>query len=300
MKRTLIFIVSVFLLALTASSCGGADASSTAPSPYSAYEIDPLFWTYFKKSGGTDLFGPVISTLFTNPAGEKQQFTEAGLLVFSPQENRYYFASLGLDLNLSEPPDDTQAQSGDLVINGYRIHPALVSFYHELGRDLVGAPISNPHYNYAKNRLEQHFENLGIYYLLDDPEKTPHLLAYGMVACTSCQAYPGPIDLRPMEPISDGTFLNFIYSNGVSRDLLGDVLKGPTLLTDGSTEMVFEHMVLSGKDGQISIQPLPQQVGYGAAELYTPIKSQILTFIPVKDNTGHNVLNAFNNFINQN
>jgi hypothetical protein len=41
-------------------------------------------------------------------------------------------------------------------------------------------------------------------------------------------------------------------------------------------------------------------VGYGAAELYTPIKSQILTFIPVKDSTGHNVLNAFNNFINQN
>lgn len=297
MRRIPLLFVAILFAALFSTACSGINVSPAAPTPYDHYEVDPIFWAYFKQNGGIEQFGPVLSTLFPNPAGEKLQYIESGLMVYNPTENRFYFAPLGVDLNLSEPPDSSQTQPGDLVINRYRIHPALVGFYLELGQEIIGAPISNPNYNYAKNRLEQHFENLGLYYQLDDPSKTPGLLSYGLLACTTCQAYPNSGGGRMQEPISNDQFLLFINSNQIPFDLLGDPVIGPVLLSDNTTEIVFEHMVLSARDGQIFIQAIPQSLGHVASELFAAIESPILTFFPIQGNLGHNVLNDFHAFI---
>lgn len=303
MRRILFLSILILIAAVVTTACGSINASPPTPNPY-GYEIDPIFWSYFNRKGGVEEFGPVLSTLFTNSSGEKLQYLESGLLVYDPSENRFYFASLGIDLILGEPPNTETIQSGDLVINGYRVHPGLSDYYLDLGRELVGAPISNPHYNYAKNRVEQHFENLGLYYLLDDPERTPHLLSYGLLACVPCQVNPPGIQGKPegevTKPITEGVFFPFIINKNIPDELLGDHVEGPALRTDGSTEMIFEHMALVYRDGQISIQPVPQVLGYSGSQLFAQIESPIMVFIPIRDNVGHNVFNEFHNFILEN
>ncbi|MEN8240429.1 MAG: hypothetical protein ABFS17_00790 [Chloroflexota bacterium] len=300
MRRKLVFSVILIVIALLFSACGSLGDSPPPPSPYGNYEIDPVFWAYFKQHGGTDQFGEVITTVFSNTAGEKLQFVKSGLLVYTPAEDRFYFAPLGTTLKLGEPPEPRTPEPGDLILNNYLVHPALVNFYLEMGRELVGAPITNPHYNYSKNRLEQHFENLGLYYLLDDPDKTPHLLSYGLLACTSCQAYAPYPDLDPGGmgyPVTDALFDHYIQSNGLLQEVLGDVIEGPTLLSDGSTELVFEHLVLSASDGKISTQEVPQALGFSTNQLFEQIQSPLLVFVPLQDNLGHNVLILFHRFI---
>lgn len=300
MRRTVLLSISILIVALAVTACGRVNAPLTSPTPYGAYEIDPIFWSYFRRKGGVEEFGPVLTTLFSNSSGEKLQYLESGLLVYDPSENRFYFAPLGLELKLGEPPESGVSRPGDLIINGYRVHPGLSGYYLDLGRDLVGAPISNPHYNYAKNRLEQHFENLGLYYQLDDPERIPHLLSYGLLACSSCQTYPSSESARIQQPITDGLFLNYIHSNGIPTDLLGDIVHGPALRIDGTTEMIFEHLALLGRDGYIIIQPIPQELGYSNGELFAEIDNPMVEFIPIQDNYGHNVLIEFHNFIQVN
>jgi hypothetical protein len=299
MRRIIILTISILVTVLLSTACSSIDVSSTAPTPYT-YEYDPLFRVFIIQNGGADRFGPAISTLFRNHAGERLQFLERGLLVYDPVENEIYFSPLGIALELMELPNNTPAPPGSLVINGFQVHPALVDFYLDLGRELVGAPISNPYYNYAKNRLEQHFENLGLYYLLDDPNQTPHLLSYGLVACSTpgCEAYESKCEsCQIIEPVSDETFQKFIDDHGIPTSLHGDLVEGPILCRDNTTEMVLEHMVLSSRDGQISILPIPQLLGYSQTGLFTAIDSPMLTFIPIQDNLGHNVFNEFHEFI---
>ena len=250
-----------------------------------------------KQHGGTDTFGRVLTTVFSNAAGEKLQFVESGLLVFEPDNDRYYFAPLGVTFNLGEPPEPITPQSGDLIINNFRVHPALTGYYLDLGRDLVGAPITNPHYNFGKNRLEQHFENLGLYYLLDDPEKTPHLLAYGLLACSSCQVNPPPDPFTVVTSFNDRAVINFIQNRNIPLDLLGDFIDGPVLLPDGTTEMVFENMALAARDGQIFIENVPGALGLSPSQLYDQITNPLLIFIPMQENRGHNVFILFHRFI---
>jgi hypothetical protein len=304
MRRILILSILILVVAAVITACGGFNAPSPSANPYGA-EIDPIFWSYFNRKGGVEVFGHVMTSIFSNSAGEKLQYLESGLLVYTPAENRFYFASLGLDLKLGEPPNTEMLQSGDLVINGYRVHPALSDYYLDLGRELVGAPISNPHYNYAKNRLEQHFENLGLYYILDDPERAPHLLAYGLVHCSSCvQKYPPPSSFSPEGevtlPSDDVLIETYLRANGIPADLVGDLVKGPVLRTDGSTEHIYEHLALRSKDGRITIQPIPSDLGYSGTPLVAQIESPLLIFISMQDNLGHNVLKEFHNFIIQN
>jgi hypothetical protein len=130
------------------------------------------------------------------------------------------------------------------------------------------------------------------------------VLAYGLLACSisdNCEAYDSPAGQGDMvEPISDLVFNDFITLHGIPSELLGDAIRGPALLNDNTIQLVFDHMVLSATDGQVSIVAVPQSLGYGAAELFAAIDSPILTFFPIQGSMGHNVLNEFHTFINSN
>lgn len=304
MRRTFVLPILILIVALAISACGriGASAPVSASNPYGGYEIDPIFWSFFNRNGGVEVFGRVLTTVITDSAGFKLQYLESGLLVYDPGENRFYFAALGLDSNLGEPPEAEATQRGDLLINGYRVHPGLSKFYLKLGRELVGAPISNPRYNYAKNRLEQHFENLGLFYQLDDPEQTPHLLAYGLLACgDACQKYPEHIPNKPEDTVvlsgENGPIPYYISSNNIPDELIGDPVKELVLRTDGSTENIYEHMAFVERNGKVSVKPIPQMLGHSGAELFAQIDNPRMVFYTIQDNFGHNVLDVFNTFI---
>lgn len=299
MRRAPVFLfISILTIAVLLSACSGIDLSSTTSTPY-GYEIDPIFWAFFKQNGGTDRFGAVVSTLFSNNTGKKMQYVESGLLVYDPEENEFYFASLGLDLNLSEPANpDLILNDDDLVLNGYLVHPAFVDYYHDMGSELIGPPISNPRYNYAKNRLEQHFENFGLYYLLDDPDKTPHLLSYGLLACgTACPAYTSIQESKVIWPVNSNDFTNYINAQEIPESLLGDPVSGPLNLYNGATVVIYNNMGLSSSEGIVSIIKIPAALGYSSSDLYPEITNPALTFIAIRDGMGHNVFIAFDEFI---
>ncbi|HEY5670176.1 MAG TPA: hypothetical protein VIS10_09285, partial [Anaerolineales bacterium] len=67
-------------------------------------DADPQFQDFYRRLGGHQILGPVISRLFTN--GQiSYQYTVAGLMAYDPlasEHERYYLAPLGLDLGILE------------------------------------------------------------------------------------------------------------------------------------------------------------------------------------------------------
>ena len=48
--------------------------------------------------------------------------------------------------------------------------------------------------NYAQQRIEQYFENVGFYRNFSDPAGSVHLLAYGAASCAERCAYQPAVD----------------------------------------------------------------------------------------------------------
>jgi len=247
--------------------------------------------------GGEELFGPAITNIFTYE-GEKMQYVENGLLVYDPQEkwNQYSFSNLGEELGIYEPPEVVEGLRGDLIINDYLIHPAFIDLYRKLGPDVVGAPLTNPRENYTQGRVEQHFQNLGFYFQLDDPEQEAHLLAYGRAVCGSLCQFKGSLD----NAIQSKTELSEPFSGFLKRlgsAATGSVVGGPYLGEDGNEEVIFEHMVVYDDLGYVALRPLVLQLGYIPQPLVEAIDNGIVVFIPVEGTLGHNVLVYFDDYI---
>jgi hypothetical protein len=229
------------------------------------------------------------------------QYVENGLLVYDPQnkEQPFSFSDLGEQLNIYEPPVITTEPQEDLVINGYRIHPVFVDLYLQLGSHVVGAPLTNPQENVAQNRIEQHFQNLGFYYRLDDLDKKVRLLAYGRAVCGGLCPYKGNIDSAFITTSSlSEPFESLRKRLGVS--VTGPLVAGPFTATDGFEEVIFEHMVLYSNNGYVAARPLVLSLGYLPQPLVEPLDLPVVVFIVVEGNLGHNVLVAFNDYIIQN
>jgi hypothetical protein len=224
---------------------------------------------------------------------------------YDPASGQVSFEPLGLDLGLDQLP--VLPWAGDkpedgLIVGEFIIHPAFVPLYLSLGPDLVGLPVTQPFANNSSNRFEQHFENLGMFYRLDDPEKRVALLKYGLVQCGDCgpQQNPGLTNAIIQEPITEPFFYQQMAQWSISMSVTGDVVDGPLDVVDGSTELVLEYMALSARDGVMQILPLPVLMGLKDPNYYDPIGLSELVFIPIKDGAGHNVLRVFDIFIRQN
>ena len=298
MKRKLIYIAILIIPALLISACGSDVPPSAEPTPNGAYRIDPIFWEFYNQKGGEELLGPAITTLFTNQRN-KMQYLENGLIVLDPnkkEEDQYYFAPLGEELKFFEPPNLEMAQQGGLLINGYQIHPDLVNLYIQLDPEIVGAPLTNPQINYTQNRVEQHFQNLGLYFRLDDPAKEVHLLAYGLAVCDhSCQL-KGDLDSAILTKNTlSGSFQEF--QNLVGASATGKLIGGPFVNDDGRDEVIFEHMVVYEENGKETPKPILQLLGYEPHPLVTPLNLPIMVFYYIEEGWGHNVLIYFDDFI---
>lgn len=300
MKRPILYLLFLLISALFISGCDSFFSYQSEPIEITndgSYRINPLFWEYYHFLGGEKLFGPAITNVFTLD-GKKNQYVENGLLVYDPESKSFSLANLGEQLSIYEPPEEIPWIQASFMINGYQIHSAFTDLYRQLGPDVVGAPLTNPYKNIVQNRFEQHFQNLGLYFKLDDPNYEVHLLAYGRAVCGPLCLYEGGIENAIITTSSlKGPFAEAISQLGVSTT--GALVGGPFIAPDGFEEVIFEHMALYNYHGYIMARPVVLLLGYDPQPLVEPINLPAVVFVVIDGNLGHNVLAQFDNFINQ-
>lgn len=300
MKRPILCLLLLLISALIVSGCDLFYSYQSEPTEITndgSYRINPVFWEYYHLLGGEKLLGPAITNVFTLE-GKKLQYLENGLMVYDPQNKTYSFSNLGEQLAIYEPPDLTNEIQANFTINRYPIHPAFIGIYRQLGPDVVGAPLSNPYKNLAQNRYEQHFQNLGFCFILDDPKQEVHLLAYGRAVCGPLCPYEGGIDNAIITTSTlEEPFAGVINRLGIATT--GALVVGPFTAPDGYEEIIFEHMALYNYHGYIKTRPIVLLLGYEPQPLVEPINLPAVVFVVVDGNLGHNILVQFDDFIHQ-
>jgi len=274
--------------------------------PAGTYHPDPIFEQFYEKNGGFDFFGYGISTIFSDETGHKYQYFETVLMVYDPIREWIYFEDLGNQLGLSTLP--VPAWTGEsldqgVLVGEYIVHPAFVPLYLELSPELVGAPITEPYLNLSRNHVEQHFENMGLYFLIEDPEKTVGMLEYGRLDCGGCRPQYYLEDRAGIiqAPLKDASFYPLMEEKQISISLTGEVVRGPALVVDGTTDLVFKHMVLfKDQNGELKIRPVPVMLGLQDDFLYSPLLINGMVFYEYHEGVGHNVFALFDEFVRQN
>lgn len=296
-------LIVLFLLAFSITACETSAGEAALLEP-NVYEVDPLFRDFYKRLGGEELQGPVISPLFTN--GQlSHQYTLAGLMAYDPQaaeHERFSLVPLGLELRILEaavqPPDDPNL----LYVDGHVIDPAFEPIYQELGGErLVGRPLGEARYNPYRGRVEQYFENLGFYRTESDPPEQVHLLAYGF---WKCRAYCTLPSAQISETVVDqfpsvGSEFRTVVDR-LGQSFTGFALSAPHVASDGATEQAFENLVLvvpSGGNGRVVLRPLPTLLGMSPEPFVSPSNNPGLFFYPVTEGKGYNVPKAFLDYL---
>lgn len=254
MPRRFLFALLVLILLSTASACNFLTNQSTTPSPprqppnpaFESFPIDPLFEEFYAYLGGEPVLGPPISRLIES-GNVKSQYVESAQLLFDPlaaPSDRFHLAPLGLMLGVAEPPVPEPGLPGSRYINGHTIYDEFLPFYDELGgARFVGRPLTEARHNPEKHRIEQYFENLGMYRLDDEPPGSAHLLAYGAIACPQgCRSQPPPSGVPGLRPILPAPFSTSASRLGL--DITGLTLSEPYRSPDGEIEVIFENLVL--------------------------------------------------------
>ena len=81
-------------------------------------------------------------------------------------------------------------------------------------------------------------------------------------------------------PLTNTAFYDQMDWANISIGLTGEVLKGPAMAVEGTTDLVFEHMVLYDQDGTLKIKKVPVQSSLAEGFLFAPISHPDLIFRP--------------------
>ena len=287
---TLIFLGFIILISACSFNFDEQDSSNLS--------IDPVFLELYEYLGGIDLLGaPITNTYQEN--GLDFQYTENSLMYRDAEKNLGLFP-LSENLKIHQaPPGDYHPQENDLIIDGYPIHPAFVNLYQSLmGGQYTGKPRTGPITDFENNRLEQYFENVAFYMELDDPKLEAKMLPLGTMACDDlCQSvYNSQSD--PAENLPKP------FSKAVTElgsDFLGQVISEPYVISDGSTELIFENVVLFSNDGssKYQLRPIVGLLGYAAQEPTTEVINEYLVFVEIENGLGHNIPLFINDYIEE-
>jgi hypothetical protein len=217
-----------------------------------SYPIDPLFNDLYTYLGGEPVLGPAISPLIES--GElKSQYVEAGLLTYDPratESDRFQLAPIGLTLGVEEPPVPNPGVPGERYLNGHIISPDFLPLYEKLGgARFVGQPLTEANRNPETGRVEQFFENLGFYRIESEPTGQVHLLSYGVSACAERCRYASNTNSLP-EQQGDLPEPFGIAATQLGPNFTGRPLTQPLVAADGSTEVVFENVVLVDRNSE--------------------------------------------------
>ena len=291
-RQTILLIVVL----LTLTACNSAFNPGPTPTPFGAYQLSPNFRSLYEQLGGQPVLGQAISPLFTHN-DSTCQYTEKVLFCYNPTAkgvDRVSTVALGILLKL--PATGEQ----------YPIYEGFKATYDRLFEEIyVGKPLSGVRYNKEKRRIEQYFEKMGFYQLIDDPRGTVRLLAYGTYACGIYCDY---------EKKGDDAIIGPVWSEDVSGlqslerlggiPVFGSPLSRPYRAPDGNTEQLFENALIyvpNDNPTTVQLRPLAKNL-HVRLEAPTPQGSssnqaQGTVFYPVGEGVGYAVPVVFDEFI---
>ncbi len=159
----------------------------------------------------------------------------------------------------------------------------------------MGKPLTEVHFNPDKRRYEQHFENLGIYWLEGSAPEDVRLLAYGAWKCdASCRKPPlGPSAVILPYRVDDH------FAGAVERlgaDFTGFAISEAYNTPDGYIEQVFENVVLVStpkKPRRIFLRNISDRLGNRPDPLVEPNNLPGFSFHKVQEERGYNVSQKF-------
>jgi hypothetical protein len=302
MPKQLIFII-LLLISFLITACDDPGQMFEPVYP-DTYEVDPVFREFYDRFGGLQTLGPAISELFI--VGEvRYQYTVAALLVYdplAPESLRRQFASLGLDLDMAEPPVAEPTQPGIRYVDGHIIPDFFVPMYEAMGgARYMGKPLTEAHYNPEKRRYTQYFENLGLYWIEDAPLEEVGMLALGAWRCdNSCRQPPlgDGIVLLPFRVAA--RFVDTVARLGIS--FTGYASTEAYQTPDGYIEQVFENIVLvedPNKPGRVFLRAITERLG---TRPDPPVPDNGLPgyqFYPTQGELGYNVAQTYLDYFAQ-
>jgi len=251
-------LLSLFVLATLLSGCK-VNTASIASGGNSENDVDLRFREFYDWLGGENVLGPVISEKF-GKGGYEYQYTAAVLMVYIPNADdnqRYQLAPLGMELGIAEPPMNPDSPTG------HEIYPGFLDIYNLMGGiRYAGVPITEPHYNADKGRIEQYFENVGFYHLEADFDNV-HLLHYG---AWKCGVSPEEATVRVWSSVGSS------FDAAVQRldpTLTGYPLTETYTAFDGVLEQIFENVVIIAdinNPGNIRLRPILGMIGIPVQE----------------------------------
>ena len=303
--KTILVLSLMLFLMLSACSANGNKLTSAA-TPEGALPVDPLFREFYDMLGGAKTIGPAISPVFTLN-NRKYQYTQNALLEYdtdnAPSE-RFRLANLGLDMGITEPVVAKPTQTGLTYTDGHVIFKNFISIYNKLGGSrYVGKPLTEVHFNPEKQRFEQYFENVGFYWFETEPPDTVYLLAYGAWKCDTHCRYSAQMNATIDLPAKFRNTYDDLFVEEVTRlgsDFTGFALTEAFKALDGKIEKIFENVVLTAdpnNDNQVSLRPLPENVGVLVQPTALSSGTHGMVFYPVKGEKGYDIPQAFLDFI---
>jgi hypothetical protein len=308
-EKGLYQIGSLFLILLFLTGCIGEQGNYVfVPTPEGAKSVDVLFREFYDHLGGVQVLGPAISPLFSH-GNRKYQYVQAGCMEYdldAPPSERFRLSPLGLELGISEPHVSAPLQSDLVYVDGHIIFNGFISLYRQLGgARFVGRPLTEVHYNQEKQRFEQYFENLGFYWMENDPPEKVSLLAYGAWKCDNKCRHQTPLSAQIQLPSLSTALDGRIFREVVARlgaDFTGFALSDPFIGNEGKLEQIYENVVLvenPESPARVSLQPLPEKIGIqpGSMAEYNGVEGMV--FWPVDNELGYNVPQQFLDYITQ-
>lgn len=296
------------IIALTAVTACTAPVQSNPPPDTGITDIAPVFREFYKLLGGKDLLGPAISGLF-DYENRRCQYTHNVLMCYDPLAKdieRFSLYPLGRLLALDAANSSSEKLAASVFVDGFPIYDEFLDLYEQFQGPLyAGKPLTAARTNYLQNRIEQYFENVGFYRLLDDPSGKAHLLALGGYLCDlDCrynpQNNPGAILRTGGSEVEQPFLTSLVRMGGLS--VFGQPLTLPFVAPDGNVEQVYENAVLYAPSGDFSsprLRPVPQTIGIPPTPLGLDGEKQGMVFYEIENGLGFHVPEIFDRFIAQ-
>lgn len=298
-------VLCCLLVVLSLAACGTSTKTKTPASR--TYEIAPVFREFYASLGGAEVLGPAISQTFDFKRLECQ-YTVNVLMCQDPLlsgEERFNLYPLGSVFKIADNTDMTVDETGALQVNGLSVYEEFIPLYEQFSAErFAGSPISQPSINYSMQRVEQYFENIGLYRSFNATPGTVRLLAYGAYACDQVCSYPPPAEAVILDPARASADQPFLPALGEmdSSSIFGAPLTQPYIAKDGFLEQVYTNAILyspAEDPEKIALRALPELLGIPREEPVAQLHNsgENVVFYPVKDELGFHVPSVFDAFV---
>lgn len=254
------------------------------------HTIEEPFKLFYQQVNGAKNLGPAISSIKLEQ-GRQVQFFQNGKLVRNPETGHIYIAPLGLQLGFSRPEDAAQS---------HKIYDLFLPLYAEAGGQFIfGQPLTGLILNEDKGRLEQHFENFGVYQRLEDIDNPFGILNYGVMACGyECRHDEPTYGIIELSDSLHGPFKEF--QSHLGDELTGRLMAQPFQLPNGELEAVFENIVLystPSQPEQVLVRPIAEVLEMQSDPLVYKLPIDEVVFFAIDGELGHNVARVFIEFL---